>query len=58
MFTVDRKIFVVKNFRRGPLPTKIKHTKYLNYTKNLQAKYFIGENIPIYGNIIQLHVSE
>ena len=28
--------------------------KILDYAKNLQAKYFIGENIPIYGIIIMV----
>ena len=29
--TVDREIFVAKIFRRWPLPTKIKHSKYFVY---------------------------
>ena len=31
--TVDREIFAVKNFRRRPLPTKIKHAKYCMHSK-------------------------
>ena len=27
----------------------------LDYTKNLQVKYFTGENIPIYGTTVLLH---
>ena len=30
--TVGREIFVVKNFGRRPLPTKIKHAKYFVYS--------------------------
>ena len=26
----------------------------LDYTKNLQAKYFTGKNIPIYGSILEV----
>ena len=28
----------------------------LNYAKNLQAKYFTGENIPLYGSLLWLDV--
>ena len=64
--TVDREIFVVKNFSSTTFSDKDKTHLYnvyrpipisiakvwqwnLDYAKKLQAKYFISENIPIYG---------
>ena len=47
--------FIVKNFSSTTFSNKNLNTRnvffemYVNYTKNLQAKYFTGENIPIYG---------
>ena len=32
LYTVDREIFAVKNFRRRPFPTKIKHAKCFRVT--------------------------
>ena len=66
-YTVDREIFVVKNFLsttfsdkifcsnvRRPIPILVTKVwrRNLDYTKNLQANYFTSENIPIYGTCI------
>ena len=42
---------ILRNIHR-PIPILIAKVwrLELDYMKNLQAKYFIGENIPIYGN--------
>ena len=62
--TVDHKIFVDDLFQqklntrnilcnvRRPIAILVAKVWWwkLYYAKNLQAKYFIGENIPIYGN--------
>ena len=42
---------ILCNIRR-PIPILVAKIwqRNLDYAKNLQAKYFTGENIPIYGN--------
>ena len=41
--------YILCNVRRPILILVAKVWRHLNYVKYLQAKYFTGENIPIYG---------
>ena len=65
-YTVDHEIFVVDFFQQKlntqnilhnvcqPIPILVAKVwqQTLDYAKNLQVKYFTGENIPIYGTCI------